>query len=339
MPSNVHIGVTDLAPFDEAERRIEERVTSGLSGGLGFVYRAPKVAAHPITSFPWGRSIVVAAVPYLADGDGPHADDDRHESVVRSVARFADGDRYDRVRSALAGIESVLAATGARCEQVYDDDRLIDRAVAVRAGVAWPGKSTMAITPTAGPWFLIGSVVTDLVLEPTEPMSRSCGSCNACMPACPTGAIIAPGVLDARLCLAAVLQRPGSIPSELRSAVGGRVYGCDDCLVACPPGDKVLEALTPRMDQPSPRSILTKTDAELKDLSRHWYVPKRNPRFVRRNALIALGNVGTSCDIGLLAGYLGHPDAMLSEHAAWALESIGGGAAEAILSAEEQLVS
>ncbi|MCZ7532914.1 MAG: hypothetical protein M5U23_05855 [Acidimicrobiia bacterium] len=318
---DVRLGVTDCAPFPEVAQTIEARVSEGLNGGLGFTYAAPDVATRPLVSFPWGRSIVVAAVPYLVDGDG---DDPR-----RSVARFADGDRYGNVRETLALMEGVLVDEGHRVEQVFDDDRLVDRAVAVRAGVAWSGKSTMALTPGHGPWFLIGSVVTDAVLAPSKPMVRTCGSCTACLPACPTGAIIAPGVLDASRCLAAVLQRPGSIPIELRESVGHRIYGCDDCLVACPPGDQALVPLSVgslsvasssfgggRLD---PASVLAMTDDELNGIASHWYVPKRNMRFVRRNALIAAGNAASERDVALLCGYLGHPDPLLRGHAAWAL--------------------
>lgn len=327
--SNVRVGVTDLSPFDETRQQIKARVADGLSGGLGFVYREPDVATTPSVSFPWGRSMVVAAVPYVRSGDG------EVEGQTRSIARFADGDRYDVVRRTLDGLQRVLETAGARCEQVFDDDRLVDRAVAVRAGVAWPGKSTMAITPGAGPWFLIGTVVTDLRIDPTEPMTRSCGTCTACIPACPTGAIIAPGVLDARLCLAAILQRPGPIPVELRTAVGGRIYGCDDCLVACPPGDKMLAAVEVGSQHPTPRHVLEQTDQTLEELSRHWYVPKRNMRFVRRNAIVALGNTGGSNDIPLLAGYLGHPDELLATHAAWAVAKIGGPASVAVLTEQD----
>lgn len=325
----MRIGVTDLSPFDDARKQIESRVAEGLNGGLGFVYRAPGLATTPAESFPWAQSIVVAAVPYLRAGDGAS-----HGSQ-RSIARFADGDRYDAVRSTLDALEGVLTSYDGTCEQVYDDDRLVDRAVAIRAGVAWPGKSTMALTPGAGPWFLIGSVVTDLRIAPTESMARSCGTCTACIPACPTGAIIAPGVLDARLCLAAVLQRPGHIPLELRSKVGGRIYGCDDCLVACPPGDKELGSVHSHTDQPTPRQVLEMTDKGIEVLSSHWYVPKRNARFVRRNAIVALGNTGAPDDLPLLAGYLGHPDAILRTHAFWAIEAIGGPVARAILGEED----
>lgn len=323
--SDVRVGVTDCEPFSETAETIRQRVAAGLHGGLGFTYGTPERSTAPLEHFPWGESIVVVAAPYLRDGDGVDL------ATNRTVARFADGDRYDKVRAALGAIDAVLRASGHRTEQVYDDDRLVDRAVAVRAGVAWNGKSTMALTPGHGPWFLIGSVVTDARIPPTEPMVRQCGTCVACIPACPTDAIIAPGVLDARRCLAAVLQRPGAIPYELREAVGTRIYGCDECLVACPPGDRVLSAVSGSRHGPSPAEILGLADDELSGFAAHWYVPKRNMRFIRRNALVAIGNVGDRSHVGLLAGYLGHPDQLLRSHAAWALGRILDGDARVVL--------
>jgi epoxyqueuosine reductase len=321
----VRVGITDLAPFPVEQDLITRRVADGLSGGLAFTYASPDVSTSPARSFPWAKSIVVVAVPYLADGD----------AVVdgRTVARFADGDRYAGVRRALAAIVGALGGDGFRAEAVFDDDRLVDRAVAVRSGVAWNGKSTMVLTPAHGPWILIGSVLTDAPLERTRAMVRSCGTCTACIPACPTGAIVSPGVLDASRCLAAVLQRPGEIPSELRDAVGSRIYGCDDCLVACPPGDHALMRIGDPSEQLTPIEVLGMPDREIDAAFEHWYVPKRNMRFVRRNALVVLGNVGTVADLGVLAGYLGHPDSLLRAHAAWAVGTIGGSTALRVLEA------
>jgi epoxyqueuosine reductase len=306
--------VTDLEPFPDTRAELERRVASGESGRLGFTFKDPARSTDPRRSFPWGSSIVVVAVPYLRDGDG------RRQG--RRVARFADDDRYGVVRDLLDRLEAALQVTGARTEAVVDDDRLVDRAVAVRAGIAWWGKSTMALTPGLGPWFLIGSVVTDAALEPTAPMVRGCGSCTACIPACPTGAIVEPGVLDARRCLAAIFQSRGSIPIEFREAAGARVYGCDACLTACPPGDAALDRLLPSA-QPDPRALLAMGDAELDAHVSHWYVPGRKMRFVRRNAIVAIGNDRRPEDVPLLEDLLGGEDALLRAHAVWALGRIG----------------
>lgn len=320
--ASASIGVTDLAPFPVERATIDERIADGFNSSLGFIYTDPETATTPQASFPWASSIVVAAVPYLLDGDG--------ESDYRSVARFSDGDRYAGLREVLKKIADVLSDQGYETEIVFDDDRLVDRAVAIRSGVTWRGKSTMGLTPGLGPWVLIGSVVTNAELAPTPPMSRSCGTCDACIPACPTGAIVEPGVLDARKCIAAILQSRGSIDSRIRPLIGGRIYGCDDCLTACPPGQPLLRSLQPSASTLLPREVLCSTDRELEALSVHWYVPSRSMRFVRRNALVALGNTGGSSDLLLLSGYVGHRDPLLAGHAIWAVGRIGGTQARAI---------
>ncbi len=325
------IGVTDLAPYPDEADRIRDRVSRGLHGGLSFTYANPDMATNPEKSFPWASSIVVVTVPYLTDGDGA--------TGTRTVARFADGDRYDGLRAVLADVASMLDGAGHRTEIVFDDNRLMDRAVAIRAGVGWSGKSTMVLTPGAGPWILIGSVVTEALLEPTEPMARSCGTCDACIPACPTKAIIAPGVLDARRCISAVLQRRGVIDRDIRTLIGGRIYGCDDCLTACPPGQPAMRPLEATDDALDPSYILSLSDDELGPIVEHWYVPSRRMRFVRRNALIALGNTGGESSLGLLASYIGHPDALLGVHAAWSVGRVGGVAATAICEAALERVS
>ena len=180
----------------------------------------------------------------------------------------------------------------------------------------------MVLTPRAGPWILVGSVVTDAHLPVSEPMKRTCGTCEACIPACPTGAIVAPGVLDARRCLAAIFQSRGDIPVELRRAAGGRIYGCDDCLTSCPPGFGMLRAQAPAEHQLSPIEVLAMSDEDLNSATDHWYVPGRKMRFVRRNAIVALGNVGGDEAVSVLTPYLEHQDELLRSHAQWALEQL-----------------
>ena len=194
----------------------------------------------------------------------------------------------------------------------------------------------MLLAPGLGPWFLIGCVLTDATFPPTSPMRRDCGTCVACVPACPTGALAEPGVLDARRCLAAILQRPGSIPLELRGAVGDRLYGCDDCLDACPPGHRLLGAATASSGEVDPRRVLTAAAADLLAEFGHFYLPGRDVRWLRRNALVTLGNTGTEDDLVLLAGHLAHPDPVIVEHAGWAIAAIGGPLAEAILAQSDE---
>ncbi|NQV05992.1 HEAT repeat domain-containing protein, partial [bacterium] len=245
----------------------------------------------------------------------------------------ATDDHYLGLRTQLGLVAGMLESEGFRAEVLADDSRLVDRAAAVRAGVGWWGKNAMVLAPGAGPWMLLGSVVTDAPLPVSEPQDRTCGTCSACLPACPTGALVAPGVLDARLCLARWLQAPGVIPAEMRAAVGDRVYGCDDCLDACPPGGRLMDSSTDRQGTVDLIELLSSADRTLLERFDHWYVPRRQARHIRRNALIALGNSADRSSVGVVAGYLGHPDWLVRAHAAWALGRLGGPWAGAALGA------
>jgi epoxyqueuosine reductase len=310
----VGFGVTTAAPFEDTRDELHRRTESGQRGDLTFTYGDPDTATDVKRSFPWATHLVVVAVPYLPEAGSPGSPG----GSVR-VARFATSDHYTTVRGALDAIDSRLRAGGYRTAQLTDDNRLVDRAAAVRAGVGWWGKSTLVLVPGAGPWVLLGSVVTDADLDESEPMTRTCGTCVACIEACPTGAIVAPGVLDARLCIAHWSQVAGIVPRAMRSAMGDRLYGCDECLDACPPGFRLLERASRRSGRHAIAEVLGAPDDELAARFGHFYVPKRRMSLLRRNALIAAGNVGDESLFDAVVGYTGHPDPVLRVHAVWAL--------------------
>jgi epoxyqueuosine reductase len=310
------VGFCSAEPFPEVKEALEAAVDSGRSASLGFTFSDPATATAPQASFPWARSMVVVAHTYLPAAGLPP----RSRPGTGRIARFASDDHYVALRSGLDQIRQSLIEAGFQAEVLYDDNRLVDRAAAVRAGIAWWGKSAMVLAPGSGPWMLLGSVVTDAELAPDQAMQRDCGTCDACIPACPTGAIIAPGVLDSRRCLAAISQSRGSIPLEFREAMEDRVYGCDDCLTACPPGER-LAAL----------ELLATADRRLRLRFAHFYVPRNQARFLKRNAIVALGNSQSPEYAGVLAGLLGHPDALLRAHAAWALGRVGAPGAALVL--------
>lgn len=325
-------GVCHVDPFADTEREIAQRVDAGMSAGMRFTFGDPTTATTIRTTFPWAERIVVVAWSYLPQAGMPGPD----RPQTGRIARFATDDHYTDLHRVLAAVATALHAEGFRAEPIADDSRLVDRAAAVRAGVGWWGKNTMVLAPRTGPWFLLGSVVTDAELPPSSPMVRDCGTCDACLPACPTGALVAPGVLDARLCLAYWLQAPGIIPYELRRPMGTRIYGCDDCLDACPPGKRVLAGATSAVGRVDLLDLLSTDDETLLDRYRHWYIPRRDPRFLRRNALVALGNSGGDDAVTVAAGYLGHPDWLLRAHAAWAMGELGGALAAPVLAAAAQ---
>lgn len=313
------VGVCAADPFSDTRVEIRSRKAQKMSARLGFTFTDPEVSTDIRRSFPWAERLVVGIRSYL-----PAAGDPGEPRPGQGrVARFAVADFYQPLRAGLEAIASDLRLAGYRAEVLADDSRLVDRAAAVRAGLGWWGKSTMVLAPGAGPWFLIGSVVTDAPLTASAPMRRSCGTCSACLPACPTGALVAPGVLDARLCLAAVAQSPGVIARDLRPLMGDRVYGCDECLNACPPGGRLSDrAASPRGTVDLMR-LLRLPDRDLRDEFSHFYLPSRSPRILRRNALVALGNTGAPPHLDMVAGYLGHPDRLLRLHAVWAVHRLG----------------
>jgi len=263
---------------------------------------------------PGARALVVGAKAYPTQAPPPP------EGAAGRVARYAWTDHYADLRAALRAIADRLKGDGWRAVVLADDNGLVDREAAYRAGLGWYGKNANVLLPGRGSWFVLGSVITD-----AAPVADGCGACRRCLAACPTGAIVAPGVVDARRCLAWLVQQPGPFPLEYRAALGDRIYGCDDCQEVCPPNravtrnapqaDASVEAWVPLVE------LLAATDEEL--LARHgrWYIAGRDPRWLRRNALVALGNVGDGSDprvADALATYIAGPDRVLREHARWA---------------------
>jgi epoxyqueuosine reductase len=307
----VAFGVTSARTFEESLAVLRDHRRREMSGPLHFTYDEPEIATDVSRSFPWARSIVVFAHDYLGQSREP-------ASTGPTIGRFATQDQYRSVRHIAAGVAEHLVSTGARAEVLIDDNRLVDRAAAARAGVGWLGKSTMLLSPGHGPWLLLGSVVTDADLEQTRPMRRSCGTCVACIPACPTGAITPEG-LDARLCISTWLQAAGPIPYWIRPLIERRVYGCDDCLTSCPPGFPALSRTEPASVSLSFSELLGLTDDHLLERFRWFYVPHRDPRFLRRNLLVAAGNSEEADAVGSILDHFTHRSSLVRGHAYWAL--------------------
>lgn len=321
------VGFTTADPFSEAFQALIERKAEGLHGGMQFTYRNPERSTTPRRIMAEANTLIVGALGYAAPTAAQPAESHRPRA---EIAAYAWRDHYGALREALGAMGKVLEADGYRARVVSDDNALVDRAAAVRAGIGWAGKNSNVLLPGRGSWFVLGAVVTDRALEPSEPVADACGACTRCMDHCPTKAIIADGVVDARRCLAWLLQADGDFPVEFRTALGTRIYGCDDCQVVCPPSRNHDVGLVG--DEVSSLDLLTLLRADdealLADVGR-WYIPKRDVRYVRRNALVALGNATVEPEhVGevreVLLGFLDGDD-MLARHARWAAQELGIG--------------
>lgn len=310
------VGVTTTEPFPEVGATIRRRVAEGANGPLRFTFDDPDTASDPRATFPWATHLVSVGRAYVPEAG-------RADPRGGRVARFATADHYAPLLEAADAAADRLREHGHRAEVIADDPRLVDRAVAVRSGIGWWGKNSMVLAPKVGPWMLLASIATDAPLAVDEPMRRDCGTCDACLPACPTGALVAPGVLDARLCLATWLQAPGDLPLELREAMGGRIYGCDDCVDACPPGSRLAAGPGRTSGSMDLLDLLELDDEGLLDRHAHWYVPRREGRYLRRNVVVALANTGGPEAWEPMVDLARHPSALIRRHAAWGVGRLG----------------
>jgi len=332
------VGVTDAAPFPDTLAALRYRRERGLHAGMQFTYRNPERSTDPARLLPGARSLVVGAWGYRREESSPPARGHRGGRPTGTVARYARRDHYASLRDALAPVADRLRRDGWRARVVADDNGLVDRAAAHRAGLGWFGKNTLLLLPGLGSWFVLGSVATDAPLVGraggAAPVAHAggCGRCVRCIDACPTGALVAPGVLDARRCLAWLVQAPGSIPEAYREALGDRIYGCDECQQACPinrTAERRVPPAAPEADTGAGVDLLDllgATDEELLAAHGRWYIAGRQPRYLRRNALVALGNTGDGADPATeqaLRRALADPDPMLVEHATWAARRLG----------------
>ena len=218
------VGAARAEPYADTERDIVERRERGLFADMRFTMARPEVSCHPELLLEGAKTVVAAALCYIAEAPEPQPDEGR-------LPRYTWRDEYAILRDRLDALGRRL---GGAYRVLVDENDHVDRAAAVRAGVAFYGKNTMAITRRHGSWVVLGALVTDVEIEPTAPLELDCGECRLCIDACPTGALDEPGTLDATKCLSYWSQAPAPIPDAYRVEVGDMVYGCDICQDVCP---------------------------------------------------------------------------------------------------------
>ena len=312
------VGAAPAAAYEETERHIRERKARGLFATMGFTTRRPEVSCHPEELLPGARTVVSAALCYWAPAGEPGPGEGR-------LARYTWSDRYDELRGKLDELGRRL---GGSYRVLVDENDHVDREGAVRAGIAFYGKNTLAITRRHGSWVVLGTLVSDRAVEASARLDAGCGSCTLCLDACPTGALVEPGVLDSARCLSYWTQAPAAIPEPYRVELGAHVYGCDICQDVCPWNrgvEKRRAGTAPPEGAEASVSLLDwlETDGtELVERYDRLYVPRNDPRWLRRNALVAAGNVGGPAERAAVARHAADGDDLLREHAEWALGRI-----------------
>ena len=273
---------------------------------------------------PGARSVIVVALNYW-QGEEPG----NKGAAKAKIARYAWGDDYHALMLAkLEQLSAFLSELGGTQKCYVDTGPVLERDHAAAAGIGWHGKSTMLVDPKLGTWFFLGEILTTLDLPADAHQVPRCGSCTRCITACPTGAITAPHRLDARRCISYLtIELKGSIALELRPLIGDRIYGCDDCLAACPwnrfaaVSREAAFVARPAVGMRL-REYLALDDAQFREMFRGSPIKRIKRRGFLRNVCVALGNAGDAGDLPALEQATGDIEPLIAEHAIWAIAEI-----------------
>lgn len=331
------IGFATAEPFLFLKNILQEHRDKGYESG----FEEPDLDKRTVPALAEGQpmSIIAVAVAYPSKMDNPP----KSEPGLRRgiLARSAWGRDYHLVlRDALKRLEDFIRerVPDAVMESMVDTGVLVDRAVAERAGIGFSGKNCSIISPKMGSWIYLGEMVTNLPFPPDTPVTEGCGSCTKCIDACPTGALVGPGQLNAQACVSYLTQTKGFLDESYMAKIGNRLYGCDTCQMVCPHNRgknwQQHPELLPDPEQAKPLllPILDLSNREFKEKFGSSAAAWRGRKPIQRNAVIALGNFKDASSVPKLAEVLRHdPRPELRGSAAWALGRIGGPEALAAL--------
>ena len=330
------LGVSDVELGSDAAH-LERWLGQGRHGEMGYMSKHGSRRTHPGELVPGTVRVLSARMNYFPS-EGPSGGPAQVRNAVETlqdpdaayVSRYALGRDYHKVlRNALQGLaDDIVQRIGAMGYRVFvDSGPVLEKALARKAGLGWIGKHTNLIARDAGSYFFIGEILTDLPLPVDEPASAHCGSCSACIPACPTGAITAPYQLDARRCISYLtIELHGAIPVELRRLLGNRIYGCDDCQLVCPWNKFARAAAHP--DFKARHALDNSRLAELFGWTEEQFLQRTEGSAIRRigyerwlrNIAVALGNApSTQANLAALQARRDDASALVREHVEWAL--------------------
>lgn len=324
------LGVTTADPFAELKERLIAHRELGYESG----FEEPDLdkRTEPALLLPGARSIVSIAVAYPSKlKDAPVSEPGARRGIL---SRSAWGEDYHvALRRRMERLAAWITerVPDAKLLSMVDTGALSDRAVAERAGVGWSGKNSMIMSRELGSWMYLGEMITNLPLPPDRPVEDGCGECTICIDACPTGALVGPGQLNAQRCISYVTQTKGTVSDEMMRKIGNRLYGCDTCQIVCPVNRGIDKRLheellpDPEIAKPLLAPILKMGNREFKEKFGSSAAAWRGRKPIQRNALIGLGNFKDKASVPDVARVLADdPRPELRATAAWALGRIGG---------------
>ena len=292
-------------------------IAEGMHGEMEWMAKDTERRTEVTRVLPEARSIIVVGLNYYQPQPNPNY----------QIAKYALGQDYHNIiTKKLRKLCTVMRSLGGAQKPYVDTGPVLEKPLAVAAGLGWQGKSTIVLQPEFGTWLFLGIIITTLEVESSSPAINRCGSCTKCITACPTSAIIAPYKLDARKCLAYLtIEHKGPIPVEYRKPLGNRIFGCDDCLDVCPWNKWAKETKENKFkarSQPILKETLSWSEEDF--LNQFKGTPVKRLGLLRwwRNALTVMGNTGTPGDLEAIGRLVNHADPMVSEHACWARDQI-----------------
>ena len=322
------LGVTTAEPFHELKERLIRHRERGHESG--FEEPDLDLRTDPSLHMPEAKSIIAIAVAYPTKlKNAPVSEPGRRRGIL---ARSAWGEDYHQaLRRRMANLSEWILerVRDAKLLSMVDTGALSDRAVAERAGIGWSGKNCSVLSPELGSWMYLGEIITSLPLPPDSSLPDDCGDCTLCIDACPTGALVGPGQLNAQRCISFITQTKGFVDDEMKLKIGNRLYGCDTCQIVCPVNRKVdirhhPELLPdPEVVKPLLRPLLSMGNREFKEKFGSSSAAWRGRKPIQRNALIGLGNFRDAESVPDIVTVLRNdPRPELRESAAWALGRI-----------------
>ena len=322
-------GIARADAVADAGERLKEWIAAGHHGEMGWMEARAEQRASPQGLWPEAKSVIALAMSYAPASDPLALAEARNRGRISVYAQGADYHKV--VKKALKAMGRWLAdEAGCQLKVFVDTAPVMEKPLSAAAGIGWQGKHSNLLNREHGSWLFLGVIYTTLELEPDAPAQPHCGSCTRCIDACPTGAIVAPNLVDARRCISYLtIEHAGPIPHEFREAIGNRIYGCDDCLAVCPwnrfaSEGQANKAFAPRPELAAPAlaDLLALDDASFRELFSGSPIKRIGVNRMIRNCLIAAGNSGDATLLAAVERHLASDDPVVADAAKWASERL-----------------